>query len=171
MLDTGMGWDSSRNSSRNGCLRNALVRVAVRIRCCSAKPWRNSLCPHHKGLPKMHLTDCGPHSSLILDASEHPRAVNSRLCSCCFVISYHVVAFPQNVSEPGRMFNHPIHHPLASTKYGVHLGRGDNTVGNPHRARSNFSIRAFELRFLNSSFSSLSSYWNSTDSFLSSSSR
>ena len=37
------------------------------------------------------------------------------------------------------------------------LGRGDDAVGNPHRAQiSQFEL--FELKFLNSSFSSSSSY-------------
>ena len=39
-----------------------------------------------------------------------------------------------------------------------YFGRGDDAVGNPHRAR-NSQFELFELTYLNSSFSSLSSYW------------
>ena len=51
-----------------------------------------------------------------------------------------------------------------------HTREGDDTVGNPHRAQiSQFEL--FELKFLNSSFSSLSPYSNYTKSSLSSDSR
>ena len=52
----------------------------------------------------------------------------------------------------------------------VELGRGDDTVGNPHRAQI-YQFELFELKFFNSSFSSLSSRWNSTNGSLSSDSR
>ena len=52
----------------------------------------------------------------------------------------------------------------------TYLGRQVDTVGNPDRVHiCQFEI--FELKFANSSFSSLSSYWNSTNSSLSSNSR
>ena len=50
------------------------------------------------------------------------------------------------------------------------VGRGDDTVAKPSSS-SKFSIRAFELKFLNSSFSSLSSYWDLTNGSLLSNSR
>ena len=49
--------------------------------------------------------------------------------------------------------------------------KGDDTVGNPHRAQ-NYQFKLFELKFISiSSFSSLSSCWNWTNSPLSSNSR
>ena len=47
---------------------------------------------------------------------------------------------------------------------------GEDTVGNPLRAKSS-QFEFFELRFINSSFSSLASYWNQTNGSLSSNSR
>ena len=46
----------------------------------------------------------------------------------------------------------PIRTPARAKHYGV-LGRGDATIGIPHRAQS-YQFELFELKFLNSSFSS-----------------
>ena len=60
--------------------------------------------------------------------------------------------------------------PLLLSKLLRILEGGDDAVGNPRRAQiSRFEL--FELKFLNSSFSSLSSHWNYTKSSLSSNSR
>ena len=48
----------------------------------------------------------------------------------------------------------PIH---VHTIHTMTFGRGDYTVGNPHRAQT-YQFELFELKFLNSRFSSLSSY-------------
>ena len=50
------------------------------------------------------------------------------------------------------------------------FGRGDDTVGNLHRAQIS-QLELLELKFLNSSCSSLLSYWNWANSSLSSNSR
>ena len=66
----------------------------------------------------------------------------------------------------------PIALALLSTRVPGELlsGGGDDTLGNPHRAQiSQFEF--FELKLFNSSFSSSSTYWNSTNSFLSINSR
>ena len=57
-----------------------------------------------------------------------------------------------------------------ASRSGANDRKGDDTVGNPPRARI-LHFELFELKFLNSSFSSLSSCWNQTDSSLSSNSR
>ena len=57
------------------------------------------------------------------------------------------------------------HADQASRKAGV--GRGDDTVGDPHRAPI-YRLELFEFKFINSSFSSLSCYLNYTINSLSS---
>ena len=48
----------------------------------------------------------------------------------------------------------------------THIGRGDDPVGNPHRAQT-YKFELLEVKFINPSFSSLSSYRNQTRSSLS----
>ena len=60
------------------------------------------------------------------------------------------------------LLRHPVGHVPGVRK-------GDTTVGNPHRAQTS-QFELFDLEFLNSSFSRLS-FWNYTNTHLSSNSR